>query len=217
MTNPNNTSVIPMATRTDPEHLIVLMEKLDPFLQYRPVAINTRYTINASQKPICYFIRSGAVSMYRQPGDILIELFDAPTLRGAIPMPEGSQSVYTLKAIVPSEIATISREQLFELLSEHQLWELFARHQLAINGIGIEKIFKLTAPTAYNIVRHQLYELINMPEAVRENILAETYIRSKTRISRSGIMRILSDLKDGGYIVIAKGILKEVHHLPENY
>lgn len=206
-----------MATRTDPENLLALMSKLEPFLHYRDIPINTRFTIGANQKAVCYFVRKGAVSMYRQPGDILVELFDAPTLRGAIPLPEGTESIYTMKVIVPSEIAVISREELFELLHRHRLWELFARHQMAINSIVIEKIFKLTAPTTYNIVRHQLYELINMPEEVRDNILAETYIRSKTRISRSGIMRILSDLKDGGYIVIAKGILKEVHHLPENY
>lgn len=81
----------------------------------------------------------------------------------------------------------------------------------------IEKIFKLITPTTYSTVRHQLYELINLPEDVREKILVEDYIRSKTRLSRSGIMHILSDLKNGGYIVIVKGILKEVHHLPENY
>lgn len=209
--------VVQMATKTDPENLLALMSKLEPFLQYRDIPINTRYTIGATQKPVCYFVRKGAVSMYRQPGDILVELFDAPTLRGAIPLPPGTESIYTIKVIVPSEIAIIAREELFELLHRHRLWELFARHQLAINSIGIEKIFKLTAPTTYNIVRYQLYELINMPEEVRDNILAETYIRSKTRISRSGIMRILSDLKDGGYIVIVKGILKEVHNLPENY
>lgn len=209
--------VVQMATKTAPENLLALMSKLEPFLQYRDIPINTRYTISATQKAVCYFVRKGAVSLYRQPDNILIELFDAPTLRGAIPLPPGTESVYTIKVIVPSEIAMLSREAFFELLHRHRLWELFAKHQLAINSIGVEKMFKLTAPTTYNIVRHQLYELINMPEEVRDNILAETYIRSKTRISRSGIMRILSDLKDGGYIVIVKGILKEVHNLPENY
>lgn len=205
------------STRTNPVYLIALMEKLAPYLTYQKVAVNTRYTLSAKQTPRCYFIRSGAISMYRQPDDILIELFDAPTLRGAIHISENTHSVYVFKTIVPSEIAIIDREDLFTLLTRHQLWELFARHQLAISSMVIEKIFKLTTPTTYDVVRHQLYELINLPEEIRETILAESYIRSKTRLSRSGIMRIFSDLKDGGHIEIVKGILKKVHQLPENY
>ncbi|MCG0457703.1 helix-turn-helix domain-containing protein [Enterobacter cloacae complex sp. ECC445] len=192
------------------------MDKLSPFLQYQLVGVNTRYTLTAEKTQICYFIRSGAVSMYRQPDDILIDLFDAPTLRGAISLPPDTTPVYVLKTILPSEIAIIEREKLFELLTEHNLWEDFSRHQLAMASMVIERIFKLTTPSTYNVVRHQLYELINLPEDVRESILAENYIRSKTRRSRSGIMRILSDLKERGYIVISKGILKEVHNLPEN-
>ena len=205
------------STRTEPAPLLALMKQLDPFLHYHPVAVNTRYVISAQQQSQCYFVRSGAISMYRQPDDILIDLFDAPTLRGVISLPADTLSTYIIKTIVPSEIAILEREKLFALLTEHNLWELFSRHQLAIGSIVIEKMFKLITPTTYNVVRHQLYELINIPAEIRETILAETYIRSKTRLSRSGIMRILSDLKDGGYIVIVKGVLKEVKHLPENY
>lgn len=205
------------STRTEPAPLLALMEQLAPFLRYQLVAVNTRYVISVQQQSKCYFIRSGAISMYRQPDDILIDLFDAPTLRGVISLPAETLSTYVIKTIVPSEIAMIGREELFALLTEHNLWELFARHQLAIGSMVIEKMFKLITPTTYNVVRHQLYELINIPAEIRETILAETYIRSKTRLSRSGIMRILSDLKDGGYIVIVKGVLKEVKYLPENY
>lgn len=205
------------STRTNPAHLIALMEKLAPFLHYQRVEVNTRYIITAQQQLHCYFIRSGAVSMYRQPDDILIDLFDAPTLRGAIVLPPETLSAYVIKTIIPSEIAIIEREKLFALLTEQNLWELFSRHQLAIESMVLEKMFKLVTPTTYNVVRHQLYELINLPVDIRETILAETYIRSKTRLSRSGIMRILSDLKDGGYIVMVKGILKEVNHLPKHY
>jgi hypothetical protein len=54
--------------------------------------------------------------MYRQPDDILIDLFDAPTLRGVIALPPETLSVYVIKTIVPSEIAIIDREKLFALL-----------------------------------------------------------------------------------------------------
>ena len=54
-------------------------------------------------------------------------------------------------------------------------------------------------------------------EKYRNNITAENYIRDKTNLSRSGIMRILSELKEGGYIEINRGILIKVHQLPEKF
>ena len=52
---------------------------------------------------------------------------------------------------------------------------------------------------------------------LRNSITAENYIRDKTNLSRSGIMRILSELKEGGYIEINRGILMMVHQLPEKF
>lgn len=199
------------STKTDPTNLKELMVRLEPYLKYKLIPVNTRFSVASSNnKQKCYFLKSGAVSMYRQPGDILVELFDAPTLRGAIPQPVGTNSIYIIKVIVPSEVAIIERDELFTLLTTLNLWEIFAKHQLAINSMIIERIFKLTSPSAYDTVRHQLFELINSSENIRENVIAEEYIRSKTRMSRSGIMRILSELREEGQIVIEKGILKAV-------
>jgi uncharacterized membrane protein len=38
-----------------------------------------------------------------------------------------------------------------------------------------------------------------MKMSYRRGITAERYIRDKTQLSRSGVMRILADLKAGGY------------------
>jgi len=45
----------------------------------------------------------------------------------------------------------------------------------------------------------------------------EYLIRDKTRLSHSGVLNILAGLKAGGYIVLDKGVLKEVKKLPEKY
>lgn len=217
MLNADDVSGESQSTKTDPTYLKVLMEKLEPFLTYQNVAINTRYTLSAKQSQKCYFLKSGAISMHRQPHDILVELFEAPTLRGAIPLPHDSQSFYVLKVITESEIAIINREDLFDLLSKHRLWEIFSRHQLAIISRGVEEIFKLTTPSVYDVIRFQLYELANTSEEIRESITAESYIRSKTRVSRSSIMRVLTELKEGGYIVMERGKLKEVIKLPKSW
>lgn len=74
-----------------------------------------------------------------------------------------------------------------------------------------------TLSTAYEKIRVQLCELMTEPPSYREKISAEQYIRGKTRLSRSGVMRILASLRDGGYIELEKGVLQKIHSLPDKY
>lgn len=212
--NKDNEGLI--SARADSNFLIEIIESLEPFVDFKCIKINTRFTFSADNDN-CYLIRSGAVSMYRQPDDILFEIFDAPCIRGVVSLPPGTNSIFILKTLAPSEIAIVKREALFELFTRHDLWEKFARHLLGSSGIIVEKLFKLTTPTAYDVVRYQLYELINMSPEARESMVASEYICGKTRLSRSRVMRILSDLREGGYIVIERGILKKISSLPKQY
>ena len=54
------------------------------------------------------------------------------------------------------------------------------------------------------------------PDAIRLNTTAAAYIKSRTYLSRSGIMRILSELRTGKYITMERGVLLDIHHLPRN-
>lgn len=87
-------------------------------------------------------------------------------------------------------------------------------HLQLVVSVGGEVLFKLVTPTVFEKVRYQLYELMSKPQTVRESVTAESYIRSKTRLSRSAIMNTLSTLKEGGYICIVNGHLKEIKHIP---
>ncbi|HDR2347354.1 helix-turn-helix domain-containing protein, partial [Enterobacter kobei] len=52
---------------------------------------------------------------------------------------------------------------------------------------------------------------------IRLNTTAAAYIKSRTYLSRSGIMRILSELRTGKYITMERGVLLDIHHLPRKY
>ncbi|MBN6045655.1 helix-turn-helix domain-containing protein [Citrobacter sp. ku-bf4] len=205
------------STRTDTHYLKIVMKALEPHLQYESFPANTRFLINQKFQSECYFVRSGAVSLYRYPDDVLLEVFDAPTVRGYIPLHKEIKSEYIIKVLMPSEIAVIDKDKLFSLLTELSLWEAFSRYQMALISSVSEVLYKLSSPNSYDSIRYQIIELMEKPKEIREMITAENYIRCKTRISRSSIMRILSDLKSGGYIVIERGILREVKNLPHKY
>lgn len=207
----------PISTRVESPYLTILLDTLDSHLRYQQCPVGKRITISAAHQPNCYIIRKGALSLYRQPDDILIELIEAPTLRGIIPVHESSRSIHILRVIEPAEIVTLNKEDLYALLTEHNLWEPYARHLQLIASMAAEVLFKLVSPTVFEQVRYQLFELMSKPQTLRESITAENYIRGKTRLSRSAVMNVLSALKAGGYITILNGHLKEIKHIPAQF
>jgi len=71
--------------------------------------------------------------------------------------------------------------------------------------------------TTYELIRQSLMTLIAKKDELRRTINACDYIQEKTNISRSRIMKILSDLKMGNYIEIERGVLIKINKLPESY
>jgi CRP-like cAMP-binding protein len=215
--HPESKNDATLVTKTKTDHLQLLITALEPYLDFVQQPRGYRFVFSASSQNSCLFLRSGAVSMHRQPDDILFELFEAPSLRGIIPVPRDSISVYTVKTITMAEVAVIEKEKLFALLTEHMLWELFARHILEITSFGAEAMIKISNPSVYGAVRLQLYVLMDRAPEIRSSTLVESYIREKTRFSRSSIMKILSDLRQGGYIVMKNGYLEDITYIPEKY
>ncbi|AST80034.1 TPA: hypothetical protein I8Y00_002413 [Citrobacter farmeri] len=203
-----------LCTRVDPSHLKVLLNTLEPYLTYTVFPAGKRFSFNATNQSKCYLIRSGVMSLSRQPDDILLDIFEGPTLRGIIPVHKTSESQFILRVLEPTEIAIVDKEQWYSLLTQHNLWQEYARYLELVVAVGGEVLFKLVTPTVFEKVRYQLYELMSKPQTVREGVTAESYIRSKTRLSRSAIMNTLSTLKEGGYICIENGHLKEIKHIP---
>jgi CRP-like cAMP-binding protein len=201
----------------DTNYLPLLMEKLAPYLTYRLYLAGKRFSYSAEHQPDCYFIRQGSVSLYRQPNDILVEIFEAPSLRGIVPVHDASLSMFTLRVVEPAEIAVLDKTRFYALLTELCLWEDYARHLQLLASIATEVLFRLSSPAAFEQIRYQLYELMSKSQSIRESITAENYIRGKTRLSRSSIMNTLSELKKGGYISIDDGILKGIHYIPSRF
>ena len=122
-----------------------------------------------------------------------------------------------IKLLTTSDIGILSLERTFDIIRENDLWELLTMHMMVVTSKLYASNKMLTAPTSYDIIKSQLIELMSENEKYRNSITAENYIRDKTNLSRSGIMRILSELKEGGYIEINRGILMMVHQLPEKF
>lgn len=207
----------PNSTRVPPQYAIEILEKMLPHITFKAYPVGYRISYSATKQSHVYLLRKGVISLYRQPDDILLDIFEASMLRGIIPLHDMSQSVFTFKAITSIEMAIVDRQKFENLLNQLDLWQTFASHLQLVSSMMTEILFKLISPSAFDIVRLQLYELMAKPEYIRETITIESYIKGKSRISRSAIMRILSELKKGGYITAENGILKKINYIPQKY
>lgn len=193
----------------------IFFEKLDPYAKYKTYPVGTWLRMQSSEVRHCYLVRTGVIHLYRQPEDVLIGVFEAPSIRGLVPETGSLELSFRVAAV--SEIACISYPDLMDIIEKNNLWEIFARHMQVLASSLFVHMAHITSPSAYEAIRFQLMELMSLSPAIRDNISAEKYIRSKTQLSRSGIMRILAQLKAGGYIVLNNGVLKEIINLPAKY
>ena len=193
----------------------ILVEALKEHATLRDIAARTKlsFTVNSTRR--CYLVLEGRFSLHRLSDDRLVATSATPGFYG---INNGQLRPYFyMKALTPAVIGYLSLEETFDLIRAKNLWETLAMHTMTMNEKLVIYAEQLTAPTAYQVIRTQLIELMNEDKNFRENTTAESYIREKTMLSRSGIMLILSKLKKGEYIVMNGGMLVSIKNLPAKY
>ncbi|MGG7779876.1 helix-turn-helix domain-containing protein [Klebsiella aerogenes] len=79
--------------------------------------------------------------------------------------------------------------------------------------------YEVNTDTRYSVIRNMIYRYNIRTEnnTLKEQNLS-TFILNRTKLSRSYIFKILSDLRVGGYITIERGKLISINkHIPERY
>jgi len=74
-----------------------------------------------------------------------------------------------------------------------------------------------TLVPTYTLLCNYLRALLEEDFEVRASTTAEKYIKERTNLSRSIIMKTLGELNKGGYIIIKRGLLIKINHLPEKF
>lgn len=212
-----------MATETSQSRILrtsdfahLLVDYLKQDAEVKHILPRRRLGMQIRGERFCYLILSGRVTVHRQSDDLVMSTITGPSLIGIGNLWQMQMDGY-IKTLVPCDIAILNMDAVLTTVNTHQLWEPLAKHMMVVAGKLFHSSEQLSAPSAYDIVRAQLNELLSESPAVRENITAERYIRDKTHLSRSGIMRILASLKEGGYIEMNRGVLMNIVKLPEKF
>ncbi|HFZ8994386.1 TPA: helix-turn-helix domain-containing protein [Citrobacter freundii] len=111
----------------------------------------------------------------------------------------------------------IPLEKFVEVMDQNNSWHDVSRilaHRLMIM---ISKDSEHVEGNTYQKIKTLIYEVWSYPTEYRLQINLPNFIQKRTGISRSRVMKILMDLRQGGYIEVTNGKLRLVSKLPQNY
>lgn len=162
----------------------------------------------------CFLLLQGSVALHRRGDGIVLNSESAPFILGSSQF--SSEHLY-VRALETSEIARVPLDCFNHIVAHLDLWEHFSKLLIYTASRVYEHCAQISQMSAYDIIRFQLVELMQEPDAIRQKITAAAYIKSRTYLSRSGIMRILAELRTGKYITMERGILLDINHLPRKY
>lgn len=212
-----------MTTGTFPSSILRKSEYAQPLIDHlkrnsevKNILPRRRLSMQVGKERFCYLLLKGCVTIHRRSDDLMMLTVASPAVIGISNLLQMQMDGY-IKALVTCDIVILKMATVYDIISANQLWEPLAKHMMVVATKLFESSSQLSAPSAYDIVRAQLNELFNEDPGIRNNITAERYIRDKTHLSRSGVMRILAGLKAGGYIEMHRGILTNIVKLPEKY
>ncbi|MCF0276963.1 helix-turn-helix domain-containing protein [Klebsiella pneumoniae] len=163
----------------------------------------------------CFLLLQGSVPLHRRGDGIVLNSESAPFILG-VSSQFSSEHLY-VRALETSEIARVPLDCFNHIVAQLDLWEHFSKLLIYTASRVYEHCAQISQMSAYDIIRFQLVELMQEPDAIRQKITAAAYIKSRTYLSRSGIMRILAELRTGKYITMERGILLDINHLPRKY
>ncbi|EFE10400.1 helix-turn-helix domain-containing protein [Citrobacter youngae] len=184
---------------------------------------NKCYRLNEEQDGIgLVLITDGLVSAINSDTGHFVSTLYPPSLLGLC---HGYSAFYnvpgrirsTLHAETDVSLFFIPLQRFVDVADKEELWHHVARilaHRI-ITMVNKEKTY--IGMDSYTIIKSIIEEVWLYPENYRTHISLPHFIQKKSGLSRSRIMKILLDLKIGGYINIVKGRLTSVTKLPLSY
>lgn len=163
-----------------------------------------------------FVLNKGTVSVYRSHDQLLLKHLKAPMIVGMNSlMNTNADFFYKANGEILFEI--IPTLHVMSVIAEKNLWQDASYTYM----YAIDKLLEAHRTSAglstYELIRTNLIALLAEKEELRLAVNASDYIQEKTHLSRSRVMKILSDLRLGGHIEMARGILTKINRLPEQY
>jgi len=102
------------------------------------------------------------------------------------------------------------------VLDEHDLWKRLAFVSMYSASRAVVASSSLIGRDAYSMVVSILTEISELDRTIATGMNACNYIRERTGLSRSVVMKYLGELSRRGFITINRGVLVEITNIPDN-
>ncbi|AWH89316.1 helix-turn-helix domain-containing protein [Limnobaculum parvum] len=169
-----------------------------------------------SDGPCIIISYEGEVELRRKSDELLLFSSENNQLIG-LPMNYTYQQFCYLRANSICDIELVDRDIFFQLVEKNHRWLDVLEVLSFYHAVLLWRDSYAHTKSSYLMVRHLLLQINLLPEEKRHSINITEFIQERTNLSRSYIMKVLSDLKLGGYITLKKGRLIELNHLPAKY
>ncbi|MDK9586404.1 helix-turn-helix domain-containing protein [Lelliottia wanjuensis] len=153
----------------------------------------------------------------KSSGGILFGTAEGPSVFGLL----GSsfkEEVFKYVAVGDCNIYALPRDMAIDIINNHNLLRDVLNYHAYISDMEVRYSNRLINQTPYGIVCAILCELAALPESIRLKTGIAKFIIERSHISRSTMMKILADLRDGGYVDIQYGkLIRIIKNFPKFY
>jgi hypothetical protein len=198
------------------EHIFTLINAVSDPLRIQNGRERQIISLLQYAEPMSFILHEGIAAWYRGKDHLLLANIKAPVIVGLNFLLDKNQDIYfQARGAIRFEI--VPQSMFSNAVSEQNLWESMAYMYMFSTRRFLENHFVATGVSTYDLVRNNLQALMEETEELRLATTACDYIQEKTMLSRSGIMKMLGDLKKGGHIDLQRGVLMQIYKLPLKY
>ena len=172
--------------------------------------------ISTVDNEFIHIIVSGEVEFRRESDELCLFTLQGQCIFGLSSIFYHSSHMYGLVRS-NTVVRSIPKSVFSQLMTEKGLWPELTKVLAWYICLLSKRDDVLVARSAYSVVREFLLEINELIVHHQRDINVYDYIQEYTSLARSTIIKILSDLKKGQYIVVEKGRLINITNLPEKY
>ncbi len=162
--------------------------------------------LDTTQTGVVHVVYRGACRVEHRRTGLTLGIVHAPYVAGVLEAMNGDCGlVYDCRAT--SGALAFETPHWNALIERRNLWKEVS-YVLAIylEALSARTAF-LTSSTAYESVCNTLQLLDSHPAEIKEDLNAVAFVLERTKLSRSIVSKIISDLRSGGYLEMDRGRL----------
>ncbi len=160
-----------------------------------------------------WFFLDGDFHISRRSNGLILYAGKAPAIFGLWDLFQYNGEIALVAETACSGI-TMPTEHFKSLLDISHGWPLVAEYIMYSFHLMAIRDKYLIATSSYNIVCYYLQEIMRYPPYRRKLINIQRYIHERTRLSRSGVLQIVAELRNKGYINVENGALINMKSIP---